>query len=131
MLRLVAVFAGGLVGTFLRLTVDLALPHDTPGAVSVSTVVVNTAGSFILGFLVAHFWLKPATPEWVKIAVGPGVLGSFTTLSAIALNVVGAVDEGRPIDAVIALGSSVICGLVAAWAGLRLGARLSQRNVRL
>ena len=130
MLRLVAVFAGGLLGTFLRLAVDLAVPHSSPGEISVSTVVVNTVGSFVLGLLVAHFWLKPAMPEWVKLAVGPGLLGSFTTFSAIALNVVGAVDETRPVDSVLALGGSVICGLVAAWAGLRLGGWLQTPKVQ-
>mgnify|MGYP000676859858 FL=1 len=127
---MVAVFAGGLLGTFLRLVVDLALPHSTPGEISVSTIVVNTVGSFVLGLLVAHFWLKPATPEWVKLAVGPGLLGSFTTFSAIALNVVGAVDEARPMDGVLALGGSLLFGLVAAWAGLRLGGRLQTPKVR-
>jgi CrcB protein len=130
MLRLVAVFAGGLLGTFLRLVVDLALPHQSPGEISVSTVVVNTVGSFVLGLLVAHFWLKPATPEWVKLAVGPGLLGSFTTFSAIALNVVGAVDEVRPVDGVLALGGSLLFGLSAAWAGLRLGGQLQTIKVR-
>jgi CrcB protein len=130
MRRLVAVFAGGLLGTFLRLVVDLALPHSSPGEISVSTIVVNTVGSFMLGLLVAHFWVQPATPEWVKLAVGPGLLGSFTTFSAIALNVVGAFDEARPVDGVLALGASVIFGLVAAWFGLRLGARLHTPKVR-
>ena len=129
-MRLIAVFCGGLLGTLLRLMVDLALPHSSPGEISVSTVVVNIVGSFVLGLLVAHFWLKPATPEWVKLAVGPGLLGSFTTFSAIALNVVGAVDETRPVDGVLALGGSVICGLVAAWAGLRLGGRLQTPKVQ-
>jgi CrcB protein len=129
-MRLIAVFCGGLLGTLLRLIVDLTLPHNTPGEISVSTVVVNIVGSFVLGLLVAHFWLKPATPEWVKLAVGPGLLGSFTTFSAIALNVVGAVDETRPVDVVLALGGSVICGLVAAWAGLRLGGWLHNAKVQ-
>ena len=130
MLRLIAVFSGGLLGTLLRLMVDLALPHNSPGEISVSTVVVNTVGSFVLGLLVAHFWLWPATPEWLKLAVGPGLLGSFTTFSAIALNVVGALDEARPIDGVLALGGSLLCGLVAAWAGLRLGGWLFHTKVR-
>jgi len=130
-MRLIAVFCGGLLGTLLRLMVDLALPHSSPGEISGSTVVVNIVGSFVLGLLVAHFWLKPATPEWVKLAVGPGLLGSFTTFSAIALNVVGAVDETRPVDGVLALGGSVICGLVAAWAGLRLGGWLHNAKVQV
>jgi CrcB protein len=129
-MRLIAVFCGGLLGTLLRLMVDLALPHSSPGEISGSTVVVNILGSFALGVVVAHFWLMPATPEWVKLSVGPGLLGSFTTFSAIALNVVGAVDETRPVDSVLALGGSVICGLVAAWAGLRLGGWLQTPKVQ-
>ncbi|NBX22773.1 MAG: CrcB family protein [Microbacteriaceae bacterium] len=123
-IRLLAVLCGGLAGTLLRLAVDLALPHSSPGALSVSTIVVNTVGSFVLGVLTSHLWLRPSTPEWVRIGVGPGLLGSFTTFSAIALNAIAGINESRPTDALLALALSLLCGLAAAWAGLKIGARL-------
>ncbi len=129
-LRLFAVFCGGLVGTLLRVLVDLALPHSSPGALSVSTIAVNVAGSFVLGILAGHLWLRPSTPEWLRVAVGPGLLGSFTTFSAIALNVVAGVAESRILDAVLALILSLGLGMAAAWAGLRVGGLLTHRGGR-
>ena len=126
--RLLAVFCGGIVGTLLRVLVDVTIPHSSPGALSVSTVVVNTVGSFALGVLTSHLWLRSSTPDWVRIGIGPGLLGSFTTFSAIALNVVAGVDESRPLDAVLAITLSVVLGLAAAWCGLRIGARLLLRS---
>lgn len=127
-LRLFAVFCGGLVGTLLRVLVDLALPHGSPGSLSIATIVVNVVGSFALGVLSGHLWRRPSTPEWLRIAVGPGLLGSFTTFSAITLNVVAGVAESRMLDATLALVLSLGLGIAAAWTGLRVGGLLSHRG---
>lgn len=119
----VAVFVGGVVGTLARFGVDWLLPHETIGSLSLSTAVVNVFGSFALGFLVGGLWRRPRVPTWVKTGVGPGILGSFTTFSAIALNVVAGAAEGRWVDALLALAMSLVVGLTAAWLGLFVGAR--------
>ena len=120
---LLAVFVGGTLGTLARFGIDRALPHSTPGSLSVATVIVNVLGAFVLGVLVSGVWVRPAVPGWVKVAIGPGFLGSFTTLSAIALNFVAGVDEGKWVDSLLALSASLVFGLTAAWLGLKVGAR--------
>ena len=129
MARIVAVLVGGFLGTFARFALDALIPHTTPGAWAISTTLVNVTGSFVLGFLTASLWVRRSTPPWLKAGLGPGLLGSFTTFSAIVLNVVAAAHEGRVADALLALLSSLLLGLAAAWLGLRLGARAS-RNTR-
>ncbi|WP_350348734.1 CrcB family protein [Agromyces sp. G08B096] len=121
-----SVFAGGLVGTALRLGADLLLPH-ADDAFPVSTLLVNLAGAFVLGWLAGGLWTRPATPTWVKAGVGAGVLGSFTTLSAVAasLTLLGAAGAW-PVAAGY-LAASVIGGLLLAGAGLALGSRLAHR----
>lgn len=119
-----AVLVGGIVGALARFGIDLALPHDSPGSLSVPTVIVNVIGAFALGVLVAGVWVRPGVPSWVKAGVGPGLLGSFTTLSAIALNVVAGTDEGKWVDALLAISLSLVLGLASAWLGLKLGLRL-------
>lgn len=86
-----------------------------------STVVVNIVGSLVLGFLVARLWRLPSTPAWLKTGLGTGLLGSFTTFSAIAVNVVDSVSLGNIGVALAALGLSLVGGILAAWAGLALG----------
>ncbi|GAB2825936.1 CrcB family protein [Alpinimonas psychrophila] len=122
LLAVIAVFVGGLVGTALRLGLDVLLPHAS-GAASIawSTVLVNLIGSLVLGYLVARLWRLPNTPGWLKIGLGTGLLGSFTTFSALAVNVVDALSLGNIGVAFASLGLSLVGGILAAWAGLALG----------
>ncbi len=124
-LDLLAVFVGGLVGTTLRVAVDLALPHDLR-AVALSTLLVNVSGAFVLGLLVAALW--PRVPGWVRVGLGPGILGSFTTFSALAVSVVALAQSGDVVAAVLSIVLSIGFGMLAAWAGLTLGARLNPRQ---
>ena len=121
---LLAVAVGGALGTGARWGVDTLLPSATPGTLSVSTVVVNVVGSFALGLVVAALWPRPGVPLWLKAGVGTGVLGSFTTFSAVTLNVVAGALEANLLAVVGALLFSTVFGLLAAWGGLLLGAKL-------
>jgi CrcB protein len=149
LLAVLAVFGGGLVGTALRLGLDTLLPHAVGGSlvraggstdsgeagayvaltgvviagasIAWSTVVVNLVGSLALGYVVARLWRLPGTPPWLKVGLGTGLLGSFTTFSALAVNVVDAVTLGNVGVALAALGLSLVGGIAAAWLGLSLG----------
>jgi CrcB protein len=123
-LSLLAVAVGGAIGTGARWGVDTLLPIATPGTLGVSTVLVNVVGSFVLGLLVSAMWPRPRVPLWLKAGVGTGVLGSFTTFSAVTLNVVAGALEANLLAVVGALLFSTVFGLLAAWGGLRLGAKL-------
>jgi CrcB protein len=120
--NLLAVFVGGLAGTALRLGIDALLPHSAPGTFPLSTLLVNVAGSFALGLLVARVW--PSAPPWLRYGLGTGLLGSFTTFSALAVSLLG-LTLTYPAVAVLYLGASLVAGLGAAWLGLRLGRRRS------
>ncbi|WP_439564488.1 fluoride efflux transporter FluC [Microcella sp.] len=124
---LAAVLVGGALGTALRLAVDAALPH-TLDQVALSTLIVNTLGAFVLGLLVALVW--PRVPGWARAGLGAGLLGSFTTFSALAVSVVALAEAG---DALLAVGTVVVSlalGLLAAGAGLALGRRGSGPGAR-
>lgn len=119
---LLAVAAGGLAGTAARLAVDALLPHARDGF-PWSTLLVNVLGSLLLGFLVARVW--PVAPEWLRAGLGAGVLGSFTTFSALAV----AMLELPPAAAAVYLAASVVLGLGAALLGLRVGRRPAASTV--
>ena len=115
---LLAVIIGGLVGTGLRLGIDALLPHGDDGF-PWSTLVINVIGAFALGSLVARFWATAA--EWLRAGLGVGLLGSFTTFSAVAVSLVTLTAEGRPLIAGAYLLLSLLLGFAAAWLGLSLG----------
>ncbi|MDO9590939.1 MAG: CrcB family protein [Microcella sp.] len=118
---LLAVFVGGLIGTTLRALVEVVLPHDSR-AFALSTLLVNVSGAFVLGLLVSALW--PRVPGWVRVGLGPGILGSFTTFSALAVSIVALAQNGDVVGAVLSIALSIGFGMLAAWAGLMLGARL-------
>jgi CrcB protein len=111
---------GGALGTGLRLAADTLVPHGDTGF-PLSTLLINVVGTFTLAVLVARVW--PIAPHWVKAGLGAGLLGSFTTFSALAVSLVAL---GAASEWMIALGyllASLALGLGAAALGLRLGAR--------
>lgn len=122
---LVAVLVGGAAGTALRVAIDVALP-SAPGGFAWSTLIVNVLGSFALGLGVAALWAR--LPLWARAGLGAGLLGSFTTFSALAdsLWMLGA--GGQVALAIATLAAHLVLGLAAAVSGLALGARLTGRG---
>ena len=121
-----AVAVGGLIGTGLRLVFDLAFaPGD--GEFPVETLVVNLVGSFVLGWLAGGLWTRPSTPTWLKAGLGSGVIGSFTTLSAVMAGLIVLTRAGEEWLAVAYLSVSVVGGLALAAVGLRIGSLIAHR----
>lgn len=115
---LAAVVVGGLAGTALRLGIDVAIPH-TDDSFPVSTLLINTTGAFALGLLVARLWTQ--APDWLRAGLGAGLIGSFTTFSAVAVSLVSL---GRAEEWMLAAGylvTTMLLGLGAAWLGIRVG----------
>ncbi len=125
-----AVFLGGVVGTALRFGTDQALPHSA-GQFPAGTLVVNAIGAFVLGWLVAGLWTRPAVPQWLKAALGPGLLGSFTTFSAVMLSLVTLVSADSWALAATYLAATLVLGFAAAALGLWLGTLLAPRPAGL
>ncbi len=115
---ILAVIVGGLVGTALRLTLDGALLHTDAGF-PWSTLVANTLGAFTLAVLVARVWA--GAPPWLRAGLGAGLLGSFTTFSAVAVSLVSLTAATEWMLALAYLAATLVLGLTAAWLGLRLG----------
>ena len=126
MLAYLAVAIGGLVGTGLRLACDLAFPH-ADGELPVETLIVNLVGAFALGWLVGGLWTRPTTPMWLKAGLGSGLIGSFTTLSAVMASLLALTGVGESWLAALYLLVSVVGGLGLAAAGLRIGSLLAHR----
>lgn len=124
---MLAVIVGGILGTGLRLSLDSALPHESH-SFPVSTLLANTTGSLALGLVVG--WLWPRAHAWLRAGLGTGLLGSFTTFSAIAVSVVGLTSTNHGALAATYLAVTLILGIAAAWAGLTAGRLLDATAIR-
>jgi CrcB protein len=121
-----AVSAGGLVGTELRYCLGLACP-DSPGALPWATLFINISGSFVLAALTTFWIARPHTAFWLRAGLGPGLLGSFTTFSAVVFSVDQLSRSGVHPVWTAYLGLSLLFGLGAAAAGWRTGKVLADR----
>ncbi|MEJ1230157.1 MAG: CrcB family protein [Galbitalea sp.] len=120
MRSLVAVFVGGVLGTGLRLGIDAAIPHSD-SQFPLSTLLINIVGSFVLALLVARLW--PRVPGWLRAGLGPGLVGGFTTFSAVMASMVTLAANALILVALGYLALSLALGFGAAALGLWLGGR--------
>jgi CrcB protein len=102
---------GAAVGALGRAEAGRRLDRDLPWG----TLAVNVAGAFALGLLATS-----SAP--LLTVVGVGALGTFTTFSSFARDVVAVVEDGRPGAAVAYLAATLVLGVAAAWAGIALTA---------
>ncbi|MCU1590805.1 MAG: CrcB family protein [Frankiales bacterium] len=115
---LLVVSAGGALGSLARYGLAVALPHGR-SSLPVATLAVNVTGCLALGLLVGR-WPRA---RWMRPFLGTGVLGGFTTFSALSLETDRLLGRA-PAVAAVYVALSLLLGLSAAAAGLRIGRRL-------
>jgi len=108
-----AVLAGGLVGSVARHAMQRAA--DDSGF-PWGTLLVNVVGAFFLGVLTSRV-ARSRRPELAAAFLGVGALGAFTTFSTF----VGQLGVMSLPKAMAYASASVVLGLAAAVAGIRLG----------
>lgn len=114
--RLLLVIVGGMLGTAARLAVALLVP-DT-GGFPLATFIVNALGALLIGVLAARL---PGSSD-LRVFLGTGILGGFTTYSAFAVGTVELWVDVPLVAAAYAL-ASLVFGVAAATLGVRLGRR--------
>lgn len=108
---------GGMIGTAARLSLGMLIT-DAAGAV----LVANLTGALLLGILTARLHTSD-----LRVFLGTGMLGGFTTYSAFAVDGI-ALWAASPLWAVGYVAISLIGGLLAAILGLRLGGSSVRRT---
>jgi CrcB protein len=115
--------AAAAVGAPARVLVDSVVHARWPGGLGKGTFVVNTTGSLLLG-VVTGLGLYHGLSADVRVAIGTGGLGAYTTFSTLTSETVHLIDTGE-VEAAMrnALGSVIVC-LLAASLGLAITAAL-------
>lgn len=120
------VMLGGAVGTLFRYLVSiLALPIS--GAMPWGTIIVNIAGSFIIGFFgtltLAHG--RYPVSEEMRMFVMVGMCGGFTTFSSFSLQTLDLIRAGAMGRAAVNIALSVTLCVIAVAAGHFIAARFN------
>jgi fluoride exporter len=116
-----AIAAGGVAGTLARYAVSVWLPASTQG-IPRATLLVNLAGSALLGFALHHTMFEGDAAPAVRAAVAVGFCGAFTTMSTFALEVVR-LGQARQWTLAATYVALTVAGSVAAVAAGLLAAR--------
>lgn len=101
------VASGGFCGAVLRWFIDLQVPAPA------GTLAVNIIGSFFLGIFMYESIYISAYSRETRILFGTGVIGAFTTFSALAVQSF----EAGPVPGLANLAANIVLGLVAVWYG--------------
>lgn len=124
---------GGFVGAVLRFWIGLALAPKTagepdaigePAGIAWATLGANAIGCLAIGVAIAYAHTRGGWPEWVRLGVIVGLLGSLTTFSAFAGETVTLVRDGRIGLAIGLVAGQLISGIGLAAIGLVVGTKL-------
>ncbi|QDZ16882.1 CrcB family protein [Humibacter ginsenosidimutans] len=126
-MAILIVFVGGAVGTVARFGIAAALPpvHGWP----IATLIVNIVGAFLLGALLgglARRGDESRRGRTLRLLIGTGFMGGFTTYSTLATETAGLFGAG---DGWLAAGYSLgtlIMGLAASLAGIAAGTAIAR-----
>jgi CrcB protein len=121
LLRVAAIYVGGVLGALARVGLAEAAPQG-PGGWPWATFAANMAGALLLGFFLARLQDHPED-SLTHPFLTTGICGTFTTFSTLQLELFEMVDGGH-----LALATGYIAAtLVAGYAFARAGMALERR----
>jgi CrcB protein len=119
-----AVAAGSAIGGMLRYALAGWLMRLAGGSFPWGTLAVNVTGCALIGLLAVFFPPVDRGFPW-RLFLLPGLCGGFTTFSAFSLETYGLWRTGAGDKTLLYIGASVILCLIAVWAGMAAGGRIT------
>ena len=117
--NLLLVAAGGGAGAVLRYLLSIAFGRGPLGTWPWPTFTANIAGGLAMGLLAGWLSLRGgADGERVRLFLGVGILGGFTTFSAFSLETLMMVERRAWGSAALYSGLSVVLATGAVFLGL-------------
>lgn len=124
--KLLLVAVGGGCGAVARYLVGLASVHRFGVGWPVGTVVVNVSGGLLMGLFVGWLAQRSGTDhERIRLLLGVGLLGGFTTFSAFSFETILMIERRAYAEALAYVLVSVLLSITALFAGLMLMRRFA------
>jgi CrcB protein len=123
LVQYLAVAGGGAVGAVLRLVVAQVSGRCFGTSFPIGTLIINLSGSMFLGWFLTIISGRVIVSDTVRLAVGVGFVGAYTTFSTFMYESNSLLESGSGNKALLNLIGSVVLGMAAVWAGVRIGSR--------
>lgn len=116
-----SVGAFGMAGAVMRFSVG----HWTHGwwgeSFPLGTLLVNLSGCLALGWFASWAESRHRLPSWLRVGIGTGLIGAYTTFSTLSMETVSLMQQGQAGLALLYVFISLTGGLAFAWLGRRIG----------
>lgn len=122
-LLFLGIAAAGGVGASLRFLLDGVVRSRVRIAYPVGTTLINVSGSLLLG-LITGLASVALLPEDLRLLLGTGLLGGYTTFSTASLDTVRLLQERRHVATLLNGLGMLAIAVLAAGLGYWLGAAL-------
>lgn len=112
--------AGGFIGSNLRYWISEWIASLFGVYFPYGTLVVNSLGSFLLGFLLIYGTEGTAVDPEIRLMLGTGLIGALTTFSTFSVETLNLLQKSNYIPAGLNLLLNILIGFSAAWFGIIL-----------
>ncbi len=121
---LIYVALGGALGASMRHVLGVAMLKTMGPSYPWGTLAANVIGGLLMGILVGWLAFKVSGGENLRLLLGVGVLGGFTTFSSFSLEAVRMIEVKAYAVAAGYISASVVLSVLAVFAGLIMARRL-------
>ena len=116
--QVIAIAIGGAAGSVLRYWMSTAVYHSLGRAFPYGTLAVNVLGCLLMGVLFVVFTGRGTGDGVLRAGILIGVLGGFTTFSAVSMETFILIEEGALLKALLNMAASLTLCIVATWVGV-------------
>ncbi len=117
---ILVVAVGGALGSVARYLVGIGSGHLLGSDFPWGTLIINVAGSFLIGLFTGLFALKWDLSQASRVFLIVGICGGFTTFSTFSLDAYYLIERGEVIAAVAYMIVSVVLSVSALISAMHL-----------
>lgn len=122
MVNILAIALGGALGAVSRYGLGLFVTQRWNQSFPLGTFIINITGAFLLGFLNVLFIERLTVSPAVRLGIGIGFIGAYTTFSTFSFEVINLLESGSFFTAAL----YTILSIAVGFAGAALGVGLAR-----
>src|SRR5438105_4677366 len=110
---LLLIGTGAVFGANLRYWVVNYVAARLGPAFPYGTLIINVTGSFLLGFILVLISNRLVADPGLRLLLGTGFLGAYTTFSTFSYETIALIDQGDHVPALANAAASLLGALIA------------------